>query len=736
MIKFVSPLKFKDASNKIENINIVEAIDLLKNEPIIGLDTENSSLDCYRALPILLSAGTKTKKIVLDTLNLPKEDVLKFLQSLDDKLLLLANAKYDYKVIKAQFGYELGEIYDVMLAEQTIRMGLSVQIRLKIVEGNGLDKIIWRYLKIRTEFDKSTRDDFINASTNFKIEARHVIYAADDISYLEDIKDKQKVILDKYNMTDWVYNIECSLTKIIGDAEVEGIPFNSKKWLENVKESKKRADILEKEMDIVVSTKLEGDPSLVGSKYFRERKKEELLQTSMFDIPATKISNKNKGNVNYSSNAQIKKLFKDLGHPVPMIKDPTTKEYKESTGIPALENFMLEYPEIDEIKDFLSLFIEYQKLSKELSSFGENYIEAVSPFTNNIHTIYRQCSADTGRFQSGGGKSDPDKINSQQIPRGEKFRTCFGGENDKYKYMTLDLSGAELVILASLSKDDYLSSILDDPHSPLATAAYNNIIKYILNNMCNKNFPWGRRAILGEIPKDEAKANKRVLQELEDLLGNRERALYAYKAGEFTITKKDAKDLRNGFKAVIYGLAYGATAKKLAETLRISEVYANLIIEALSKTIPKTFRYLEQVSSQGLKQGYIILSERSGNRRWFYEVATNLGGRIDKRVISSVERACKNSPIQGSQAAMVKEASVEIANYFKRENIDAKILMWIHDEWFIRIPKNDTYHINTEGKTVSSLTEKISEIISETCNRYLDGLEMENEYEISDTWVK
>ena len=202
---------------------------------------------------------------------------------------------------------------------------------------------------------------------------------------------------------------------------------------------------------------------------------------------------------------------------------------------------------------------------------------ANNPVTNKLHTIYRQCGTATGRFASGGGKYEKDKINSQQIPKEKEYRNCFC-EEEGYNILTIDLSGAELVILASLSGDEYLKTILDDPHSPLATAAYNKVIQYILNT-----FP-----------------ESRWMDELTELLRTEDRARQAIKDRSFTITKSTSKDLRDSFKAVIYGLSYGASEHKVAYTLKIPLDYAKLMVEALENTIPTTFDYLDRASKFGV----------------------------------------------------------------------------------------------------------------------------------------
>lgn len=722
------------------NITLDKAYEFLKDELELGFDTENSSLDCWKALPLLLSIGNRDCKIVIDCLSVPKEDLIAFLTKLKDKLFIMHNAKYDVKVYLAQYGYEIKNIYCTLLVEQSLRRGLGKEIGRGIVSGNGLDKALKRRLNISTSFSKDLRNEFIDAKKSFKIRYDHIVYSAEDIAYMVDLKKVQEDLTIRYSMHGWLYNVEFPLVNVIASAEVEGIPFDSESWLKVLYDNKKKKFQIEKDLDKLVIKYSKDNNKLKGGKYTNERNKETIIQKDFFSSAFEKeIENKNKNNINYSSDAQIKDLFKRIGCTIPLVKNKEGM-LKESTGIDALANLIIQEPDII-VKDFIIKFIEFQKVDKEISSFGKSFIDSINPITGNIHTIYRQNSSETGRFQSGGGKDkkekidgvftgkvfkgEKDKYNSQQIPGKNVFRNCFGGDPE-YTYQTLDLTGAELNILASLANDDVLLSILDDPHSPLATVSYRGIVKYILNNMTK--VPIGNYSLGDVISPKEEKANNRALRELEELLGTRERAEEAYITGTFTITKGNASDLRNGFKTVIYGLSYGASEITVAEALNLPIIYAKIIISELGKKIPKTFRYLEQFSEQGLNKGYIIMCERSQNRRWFYDIAK--GNPVSFKYKASVVRESKNAPMQGTQSDMVKEASVEVANYFIENNYDAKILLWIHDEWVIRLP-------NALGEEkVKELAETVKQIITTTCSKFLKNSKMGAAYKLNPFWVK
>jgi len=700
---------------------ISEMIENLSSKSSIGLDIEATALDPYRAKLLLSSIGDDKITYVIDHTTISPE----FLKKLSHIRIIGHNLKYDTKVL-LNYGVEFEKCYDTMIVEQTLRMGVK--------GGNSLDKVLERRLNIVSQFEKSTREDFINA-TSFVPERKHIVYSAEDTLYIKLLMEAQKPFILSYDMTRVLVTIEFPLVLHLAKSEYEGIRFNKPKHNLNIKKMDESLLDIEQKMDEQVVSLCEVHKIPLVGKWGRKRKTESLIQTSMFDVKPVIIKNKNKGNINYDSTKQIQELFMSFNQPIPLIKDGFG--YKESTGVDAINSYLSE-DKGGRLEPFLRLLLSHRGISKQISSFGQNLIDIINEHSGNIHTIYRQASADTGRFQSGDTKNG--YINSQQIPALENFRTCFGqydsdSSNHEYEYMTMDLSGAELVILASNADDDTLKSILDDPHSAIATVSTQALINYIMTNMTKSGYTPNSYSSYSKIPQSIIQSNQRAYQELLDILKKEERAKEVFVTGEFVVSKKTSKDIRNSYKAIIYGLAYGASASKISEVMNICMDYANIIENAISKLIPKTFSYLNRNANFGVHSGYVITCSRTNSRRWFKEIveAKQRGYPPEQKVIGEVERACKNSPIQGTQAFMVKEASVDILDYFKDNKIDANIIMWVHDEWVIRLPKQPRIE-NTE---VTVLSEKIKSIALEACNKYLKkGYKMDADYSINDTWVK
>lgn len=700
-------LGFKTATLK-------DCIEYANSKEYIGFDIEASSLDPYRAKLRLSSIGDSNKTFVIDHTTIEPD----FIKSITNTGIIGHNLKYDCKVM-LNHGIEFTKVYDTMLVEQSIRMGHK--------GGNSLDVVLARRLNI-VDVDKGIRNDFVG-SLSFTPQEKHILYSAGDVLRMDLLKEIQKEYLDSFNMNFVMYDIEFPLLLILAKSEYEGIPVSISGIREFVKESKQEQLDVERKMDIEVSKLLKDlKPELLNGKYVNERNRQDVIQTDLFDTRGKVTTNKNKNNINYGSDSQIKELFQTLDFPVPIIKDKKSGLYKPSSGIEALESILKE-SKGGELTHFIELLLIHRNLTKEITSFGENMIQMINPYSGNLHTIYRQCGADTGRFQSGDTKNK--YINSQQIPAKNVLRTCFGTKDDlesKYDIMTMDLSGAELVILADLAGDEVLKANIEDPHSALANIGTNAIINYLLSNYSKSGYKAGDYNKFSDIPEYLIRDNDFVLNRLKTILYTKERVEEAFTNGEFKIDKNTSKDIRNAYKAVTYGLAYGASADRISVVLNIDKLLASVVEEAIKKYIPKTFDFLNKNSTFGLNNGYIVTCNRTNSRRWFKEVydMLRIGAEVPFNIRGIVERACKNSPIQGTQAFMVKEASVAIMNWVKENNLDVNILMWVHDEWVIRIPK---------GK--KDIAESIKKIATETCNKYLsNGLKMDAEYSINSTWVK
>lgn len=143
------------------------------------------------------------------------------------------------------------------------------------------------------------------------------------------------------------------------------------------------------------------------------------------------------------------------------------------------------------------------------------------------------------------------------------------------------------------------------------------------------------------------------------------------------------KDERRFFKTLNFAVIYGMGPTKLADMLEISEAKAKTLLQQYFSTYWKVDQFISSVEASVTKNGYVktIL----GRYRRLPDVYSPDNG-LKYRAL----RQAVNSIIQGSAADILKAAMVKIYNKFEEENLDAKILLQIHDELVIRVKEEHT----------------------------------------------
>lgn len=729
-----------------------EEIEWMINLPVTGFDYEANDLDPYIAEPILIILGNKEKQYVIDC---ESYDCIALLARFpEDKLILGANLKYDYKIAKVKHKHTFAKMFDVMVAEQRILQGITeYNPNFKKIMGIScsLENITQRRLGILPKgMDKSVRNEFIGANPKtFIFRNKHVQYGAGDIIPLFDIRDKQKELIEKNNQQFLIYGIEFPLIRELADAELEGIDIDKEKWTENIKFNEEQRFDYQCKLDIELRRLRDKllPPNereyLTGGIYDRERKKfVPVIQNSLFGddevevIQVTKSGKKKKYKkkpvepyINYSSSPQLVNIFGRLNQALPakdgkyyvptfyystkLKKDKISKDHSFTTGKGTIESYLIENPGTP-IEDFVKLLIKYRTFCTRLNTFGEKFlIQYKNPISKRYHTIYRQCDAITGRLQSGDKKNG--WFNSQNIPAEKRYREAFICEED-WDIYTTDLSGAEAVIMIDKARDEkfyQMAIVNDDAHSPLATAVWRAIYDY-----------------------RSKQVNTYSAEELHD---------FSVKALTFVVSKTENKHLRTTFKPITFGTIYGMYPKKFAKTLNVSYEEAKVGIATIKKMIPKTFKMVEQNSGIALRDGKLILNNRTRSRIIYKEVfdAKKNNSDLEFKVASDIESSARNSPIQGTQADMVKEMIVEINREIRRQNVQnrAKFLIQVHDELVYKAHK-DIGLLEFVNDDKSKPVELVSfgdfkkKWMCQVANRYLSFIKMTAEQHVGKSWQK
>jgi DNA polymerase-1 len=120
---------------------------------------------------------------------------------------------------------------------------------------------------------------------------------------------------------------------------------------------------------------------------------------------------------------------------------------------------------------------------------------------------------------------------------------------------------------------------------------------------------------------------------------------------------------------------YGAGWAKLMDALKISENIAKALDNGYNKAFPKVRAYQRWVDKQLQLYGYV---ENLYGRRYYVASSINF-------------YKAYNYLIQGSCADLMKIKEIEIANFLKANNLKSRILLVIHDEVQVSIPKDEEW---------------------------------------------
>lgn len=735
----------KQPSWSSPNITVLDNLskfnEMVKNTDIIGGDSENNSLHVINATPLLSQFSDSIDSYIIDSTTIGT----KYLKGigLEGKTILTHNGQYDYMIWKYHYGVELRRLLDTMVHEQVLGRGSGRSASLENTHS--------RRLGFELPTPKSTRNDFQDMGVNSTFLEEHIHYSGYDPICLFPILEKQKPLIEQYNLGLRIFDIADPLIPVLGDMCLNGFTLNENKWKEILLENKAKKFETELKLDAFIKEFSKDHAQIRHGIWTRRRRKADVEQIGLFADTSVTFSNENLGNISYSSNSRLVKLFTILKEPIPekVDKGGTGKESvfgqkKNSFAEEALEQYKIAHPDSRMIP-FINELLVYRGYEKAINSFGEIFLKErlkkgkskkykigyKNNKTGKVHTIYKGEFTKNGRLSSGDVRIG--FFNSQQIIKDNKYRNCFTLTPEEiaqgWYITTLDLSGAELVILASNSRDRKLIKLLKegaDLHSYLATAIYTKIFKYILNTMSSE------RALseITELTRPNRLQHDLDKTDEELAILHKQRIEYVLVNKSFIVEKNLGADLRNPVKNVVYGINYGAAKDKVAETLNIAVYYAELAMEAMREELPDAFAYLDKISKFGVKHGYVVFNERTNSRHWFKDWldAKEWGKELTGKQKGAIGRACKNYGISGSQADMIKEGIVNVDKY-RIENIpDFYWLMQVHDEIVVKHKDKDAVFVEATPKKKahwkSPVADQIGKIISNTCNLYLNDIEM------------
>ena len=271
--------------------------------------------------------------------------------------------------------------------------------------------------------------------------------------------------------------------------------------------------------------------------------------------------------------------------------------------------------------------LEYREIHKLQSTYIEPLLKlAKKSEDNRIHTSFIQTGTATGRLSS----KNP---NLQNIPvkteLGREIRYGFVAK-EGYKLVGIDYSQIELRLLAHFSKDPaLLEAFYEDKDIHLETAV----------------------KIFG---------------------------------------KERAREKRNIAKSINFGLIYGMGARKLSQTINVSQKEAKAYIESYFASFPTVKDFINKVQKEAKERGFVeTLLKR---RRYFdfkHANAFQTAGYLREAV---------NTVFQGSAADLIKLAMNKINETLEKER--GKMLLQIHDELIFEVKEEEASSYASEAKKI------------------------------------
>lgn len=590
MIYYVSTQKLISNTDNIVQIPYKVALTKLFLLDWVSVDTETQGLDRFQHKIIMLQLGNKKEQFIIDTTTI---DILLFKELLETKNLILQNAKFDL-----QFFYVLGivpkkKIWDTMLAEQVLYNGFNPIANLYYLANKYCNVIL----------DKAERFNFINK--NYVVTYNAIIYGAKDIEYLEFIKESQ-IIKAKEKKILIAIKLENSFVKVLAYTEYCGIHLDKDKWINKYTTAKTllREKIVKLEK-YVINNKL----------------------TKYIDNQLNLFSTQRRTTINWASSKQVIPLFEDIGININSDDNKSGKSIAEKVIKRQEDSF-----------EIIPLYLEYQNIKKDFTTYGEKFLQHINPITDRIHSNFNQLQV-TSRLSS----NNP---NMQNLPADNRTRSCFTAKKGN-TLIDCDYKTQEDILFVNRSREpkmiEFFQSDFNDGHSYVAKLCFPKELK--------------------DIPIEQV--------------------------------KKKAPKLRQESKRAKFAIHYGGTGYTIAKNLNLSEEEGNKIEKAYLTAFPTIHSYLEKVKKQARERKYILISAATGRKFWAREF-NNMSYYEQKEFC---KLGC-NYPIQGQSAELTKLGAIYFFKWVLEKNYFdiVEICNLVHDEILVECPIKMTKEVSNKLK--------------------------------------
>jgi DNA polymerase-1 len=143
-----------------------------------------------------------------------------------------------------------------------------------------------------------------------------------------------------------------------------------------------------------------------------------------------------------------------------------------------------------------------------------------------------------------------------------------------------------------------------------------------------------------------------------------------------------SNDQRRSAKAINFGLIYGMSAFGLAKQLGIARAEAQEYVERYFQRYPGVRDYMDNTRVQANEQGYV--ETLFGRRLYLPDIRAS-----NQMLRKAAERTAINAPMQGTAADIIKQAMIDIDQWLKVAELDARLVLQVHDELVFEVASAD-----------------------------------------------
>jgi DNA polymerase-1 len=178
--------------------------------------------------------------------------------------------------------------------------------------------------------------------------------------------------------------------------------------------------------------------------------------------------------------------------------------------------------------------------------------------------------------------------------------------------------------------------------------------------------------LLAHVTRDERMLE--AFQNNEDIHAQTAKLVFGAK------TAAELKVARRLAKITNFAIAYAVEAYGLSQRVGISRNEAKKVIEDYYETYKGVREFMEKTPIEAKEKGY---NTSIYGRRRYYPSINDRNFSVRQRA----EREAINMPIQGSASDIVKIAMLKVDEALRRENLQTRMIMQVHDELLFESPE-------------------------------------------------